>query len=467
MLRATLTAVTLEAESARTAWVRDAQDARTKRQGPARPVPGAAGAAAAPREGRAPRATARPAPARSARSTRTVLGLLDRQIEEVVSNGNFYKQRIEQLQKEPAELDELDRQRRQGWSGACRRRPRSSAGSRPRRRRRGPLGAGADPSARAGSRSWRRPSARRPRPTTSAATREVAAHDPASSSRWRSRPSASGSWRERAARAGEELTAARRERADAEASGRRGARPALAELGYSETERKSRARRGRGAGARRGGRPRWRWSGPGRERSGGRGACEAAARRRASGRAREREAAATARDLALHQELDRALADLRAELNATLRPDLSDLASASCATSPTAATPSSSSTRTTAPRCWTTASPRRSSPGGEEDIANLALRLAISQMIAERAGQPLSLLVLDEIFGSLDEDRRARRGRPAAEPGRPLPAGHPHHPHRLGARRLRSRRSASASTSARGASRRSRDEPLGGHDVAA
>ena len=44
--------------------------------------------------------------------------------------------------------------------------------------------------------------------------------------------------------------------------------------------------------------------------------------------------------------------------------------------------------------------------GGEEDVANLALRLAISQMIAERAGQPLSLLVLDEIFGSLDEDRR-------------------------------------------------------------
>jgi len=34
------------------------------------------------------------------------------------------------------------------------------------------------------------------------------------------------------------------------------------------------------------------------------------------------------------------------------------------------------------------------------------LRLAISQMIAERAGQPLSLLVLDEIFGSLDESRR-------------------------------------------------------------
>ena len=45
--------------------------------------------------------------------------------------------------------------------------------------------------------------------------------------------------------------------------------------------------------------------------------------------------------------------------------------------------------------------------GGEEDLANLVLRLAISQMVAERAGQPLSLLVLDEIFGSLDAHRRS------------------------------------------------------------
>ena len=44
--------------------------------------------------------------------------------------------------------------------------------------------------------------------------------------------------------------------------------------------------------------------------------------------------------------------------------------------------------------------------GGEEDLANLVLRLAISQMIAERAGQNFSLLILDEVFGSLDEARR-------------------------------------------------------------
>ncbi len=44
--------------------------------------------------------------------------------------------------------------------------------------------------------------------------------------------------------------------------------------------------------------------------------------------------------------------------------------------------------------------------GGEEDVANLVLRLAISQMIADRAGQTLSLLIFDEVFGGLDEQRR-------------------------------------------------------------
>ena len=44
--------------------------------------------------------------------------------------------------------------------------------------------------------------------------------------------------------------------------------------------------------------------------------------------------------------------------------------------------------------------------GGEDDIVNLALRLAVSQMIADRAGQSFSLLVLDEVFGSLDDVRR-------------------------------------------------------------
>jgi exonuclease SbcC len=44
--------------------------------------------------------------------------------------------------------------------------------------------------------------------------------------------------------------------------------------------------------------------------------------------------------------------------------------------------------------------------GGEEDIVHLSLRLAMAEMICERSGQPMGLLVLDEVFGSLDTDRR-------------------------------------------------------------
>jgi exonuclease SbcC len=45
--------------------------------------------------------------------------------------------------------------------------------------------------------------------------------------------------------------------------------------------------------------------------------------------------------------------------------------------------------------------------GGEMDLANLSLRLAISSLIADRTGAtPINLLILDEIFGSLDPDRK-------------------------------------------------------------
>lgn len=112
-------------------------------------------------------------------------------------------------------------------------------------------------------------------------------------------------------------------------------------------------------------------------------------------------------EVLLQQELDRALGDLRTDLNNTLRPDLSDLASGFLR--------DLSGGRYTdleldEDYIATIVDQGEAQPvisGGEEDLANLALRLAISQMIAERAGQPLSLLILDEIFGSLDEERRA------------------------------------------------------------
>jgi exonuclease SbcC len=45
--------------------------------------------------------------------------------------------------------------------------------------------------------------------------------------------------------------------------------------------------------------------------------------------------------------------------------------------------------------------------GGEADLANLSLRLAISRIIADRTGaNPINFLILDEIFGSQDPSRK-------------------------------------------------------------
>jgi len=45
--------------------------------------------------------------------------------------------------------------------------------------------------------------------------------------------------------------------------------------------------------------------------------------------------------------------------------------------------------------------------GGEQDLANLCLRIAISQVVAERAGgSQINFIVLDEIFGSQDTSRK-------------------------------------------------------------
>lgn len=46
--------------------------------------------------------------------------------------------------------------------------------------------------------------------------------------------------------------------------------------------------------------------------------------------------------------------------------------------------------------------------GSETDLANLALRVAISEHVRLLSGGVVGLLVLDEVFGPLDEDRKAR-----------------------------------------------------------
>ena len=46
--------------------------------------------------------------------------------------------------------------------------------------------------------------------------------------------------------------------------------------------------------------------------------------------------------------------------------------------------------------------------GSEVDLANLALRVAISEHVRFQSGGTVGLLVLDEVFGPLDEERKAR-----------------------------------------------------------
>jgi exonuclease SbcC len=137
-----------------------------------------------------------------------------------------------------------------------------------------------------------------------------------------------------------------------------------------------------------------------------RAARESAERRRDElERAQDRLRAMTL-DRRTHDELDRAFTDIRAELNEHVRPEISDLASGFLAELTDGRYTDLELDDDYNVIVKEDDIPKPVISGGEEDLANLVLRLAISQMIAERAGQAFSLLVLDEVFGSLDETRR-------------------------------------------------------------
>jgi exonuclease SbcC len=399
--RAALTAATLEAEEQRTVWVRDAQDAKTKRQGlldqyqdlrEQRQRIVNAGA-----DGVCP-TCARPLGAEFAK----VLDLLDRQIEEVRSNGNFYKQRIEQLQQEPTPLTEVERRRldlEQELSQATAELGRLNAQAHdagPLREEQNRLVLRVDElqgmlEQLSGSYDQDR---------HQAVLRETRALEPLALRAERLQAVA-----ERSEEVAKELETARA--AGAEITARiEELRSRVAALDYSETvfhqvrEAEVAAERERQevelALVRARG-----------ESASAREAVDAVARRRAERAERERAANQTAIELALHQELDRALTDLRNELNASLRPDLSELASGFLSDLTDGRFDELELDEDYSATVLNNGDPQAVISGGEEDVTNLAFRLAISQMIAERAGQPLSLLMLDEIFGSLDDFRRA------------------------------------------------------------
>ena len=116
--------------------------------------------------------------------------------------------------------------------------------------------------------------------------------------------------------------------------------------------------------------------------------------------------AALEADRRLHDELHRAYSDLRTDLNFQLRPEVSEIASNFLTELTDARYTELELDDKYRLLVLEEGVPKPVISGGEEDIANLVLRLAISQMIADRAGQAFSLLVLDEVFGSLDEVRR-------------------------------------------------------------
>jgi DNA repair protein SbcC/Rad50 len=108
----------------------------------------------------------------------------------------------------------------------------------------------------------------------------------------------------------------------------------------------------------------------------------------------------------LNEELVRAYSDIRSDLNQALRPEISALASDFLTDLTDARYNELELDEQYRIVVLEDGVPKPVISGGEEDIANLVFRLAISQLIAERAGQSFSLLILDEVFGSLDESRR-------------------------------------------------------------
>jgi exonuclease SbcC len=105
-------------------------------------------------------------------------------------------------------------------------------------------------------------------------------------------------------------------------------------------------------------------------------------------------------------ELDEACTELRRELNDHVRPELSEIASLFLAQLTDGRYTSMEIDESYNLMVLEEGAEKPVISGGEEDVANLVLRLSLSQMIAERAGHPLSLLILDEVFGSLDVARR-------------------------------------------------------------
>src|SRR5881396_2349054 len=311
-----------------------------------------------------------------------VLGILDRQLQAIVDDGKFFRQRLEQLAQPPAAVTTAEAERdalrdvsRRASERAGELRAQAQELTRATQERAGAERRARDLEAQLGARptgydSQRHDAVRAER--TEVLVREAELAEQALTTHERRAEELAAAVA--AERFSEQAFAAARERHDQAARALREAELAVAETrgelvaaeaGVHEVERRERERA-----------------------------------------ARERQIAERRSEERLHHELDKAFSDLRGELNAAMRPEIAELASSFLADLTDGRYEAVDLNEDYVITVLDDGIPKPVISGGEEDIANLVLRLAISQMIAERAGQPLSLLVLDEIFGSLDEGRR-------------------------------------------------------------
>ncbi|HEX5004023.1 MAG TPA: SMC family ATPase [Gemmatimonadales bacterium] len=398
--RAAAAVATEVAEDRHTAWVRDLQDAKTKRQSLLDQYEELQEQferiTKAGQDGACPTCSRPLGP-----DFEPVLAVLGRQLEEVKFNGTFYRKRLDQLVTEPADVKDAEQQRVQAKAAAEAAAAAVSELEAPLR----------------GARALQEKRASLVANITELEQSLVAAegtYDPerhkvvqAELKALEGKALEAERFRglaERAARLAPELLAA-----EQAVSTREEVLKALLhqrqELGFSEPEfEEVRARMAAAEEERR--RAELHVVEARGERAMADEAGRRAAERRAERATRQAEVQRLEQRFLVAQELDRALTDLRTDLNAQLRPDLSELASGFLRDLTDGRYTDLELDESYTPTLVDDGEAKPVISGGEEDIAFLALRLAISQMIAERAGQPLSLLVLDEIFGSLDEARR-------------------------------------------------------------
>ena len=112
------------------------------------------------------------------------------------------------------------------------------------------------------------------------------------------------------------------------------------------------------------------------------------------------------RDVRVCDECDRIVTEFRKYVNSSIRPRMAELASEYLADLTDGRYSAVELEDDFTPTVVEDGEAKRVISGGEEDILNLCMRISLSHMLAERAGQHFSLLMLDEVFGSLDESRR-------------------------------------------------------------